>query len=174
MQFGTVKSDPEEDAFAVSAQKLAKQLLKADDNQRIEVLNLRGSVARDLDRAFEEWYAQSKQTKCLKYLYSVSIIPDPAQRRINREQYFDLIERIEKKLGLSKQPRAVVRHVHRDGREDWHSVWSRIDTGKGVAVNFSHDWKKLRRVAQEFAGDYGIVFPPGLVARFHDRAGGKA
>jgi relaxase-like protein len=174
MQFSSVKSDPAEDAFAVSAQKLAKQLLKADNNQRIEVLNLRGSAARNLDRAFEEWYAQSKQTKCLKYLYSVSIIPDPAQPGISGEQYFDLIERIEKKLGLSNQPRAVVRHVYRDGREHWHTVWSRINAGKGVAVNFSHDWRKLRRVAQEFASDYGIAFPPDLLTRFHDRADAEA
>ena len=174
MQFSTAKSDPAEDAFAVSAQRLAKQLLKADNDQRIEVLDLRGAVAGDLHRAFEEWYDQSKQTKCLKYLYSVSIIPDPAQPGISREQYFDLIERIEKKLGLSNQPRAVVRHVYRDGREHWHTVWSRINSGKGVAVNFSHDWKKLRGLAQEFASDYGIAFPPALLTRFHDRADAKA
>jgi hypothetical protein len=174
MQFGIVKSGPVEDAFAVSAQKLAKQLLKADNDQRVEVLDIRGAVAKDLHRAFEEWYAQSKQTKCLKYLYSVSIIPDPAERGISSEQYFNLIERIEKTLGLSQQPRAVVRHVYHDDRENWHTVWSRIDSGKGVAINFSHDWKKLRRVAQEFASDYGIASPPGLLTRFHDHAGAKA
>lgn len=174
MQFATMKIDPGEDAFAVSAQKLAKQLLKADNNQRIEVLDLRGAGAKDLHGAFEEWYAQSKKTKCMKYLYSVSIIPDLAQTGISSEQYFELIERIEEQLGLSKQPRAIVRHVFRDGLEHWHTVWSRINTGKGVAVNFSHDRKKLHHVAQEFATDYGIECPPGLLARFHDRAGAKA
>ncbi len=174
MQFGTVKNDPSEDAFAVSAQQLAKKLLKADNNQRIEVLDIRGAVAGDLDRAFQEWYIQSKQTKCLKYLYSVSIIAELAQPGISREGYFVLIERIEETLGLSKQPRAVVRHVHHDGRENWHTVWSRIDTGNGSAVNFSHDRKKLRRIAQTFASDYGITPPPGLITRLHDRSGAKA
>jgi len=174
MQFGTLKSDPAEDTFAVSAQKLAKELLKAENNQQIEVLDIRGAVAGDLHRAFDEWYTQSKPTKCLKYLYSVSIIPHPAQTDISREQYFNLIERIEKTLGLSKQPRAVVRHVHLDGREHWHTVWSRINAGKRVAVNFSHDRKKLHKAAQEFASDHDLASPPGLVGRFHDRAGAKA
>lgn len=145
-----------------SGQELATQLLNADNNQRVEILSLRGCIAQDLHGAFEEWYAQSKRTKCLKYLYSLSIIPDRAQGGISRAQYFDLVGRIEEKLGLSRQPRAVVLHVHNDGREHWYIVWSRIDTAKSQAVNFSHDRQKLRRVAQEFALDYGITLPSGM------------
>jgi hypothetical protein len=36
-------------------QKLATQLLNADNNQRIEIVEVRGAVARDLHGAFEEW-----------------------------------------------------------------------------------------------------------------------
>src|ERR1039457_2017748 len=67
--------------------------------------------------AFEEWSACAMATQCLKYLYSLSINPDPRQGGLTRAQYFDLIERAEKELGLSGQPRAVVFHVHNDGRE---------------------------------------------------------
>jgi hypothetical protein len=123
---------------------------------------VRGSIAQDLHGAFKEWCAQSKRTKCLKYLYSLSIIPHPTQGGISRARYFDLIERIEEKLGLSGQPRAVVLHVHNDGREHWYIVWSRINTDKNKAVNFSHDRQKLRGVAQEFARDYGITLPSGM------------
>ena len=55
-----------------SGQQLATQLLNADNNQRVEILELRGSVARDLHGAFEEWWACSMATQCLKYLYSLS------------------------------------------------------------------------------------------------------
>jgi hypothetical protein len=137
-----------------NGKKLATELLNADKNQRIEILELRGSIAQDLHGAFEEWHAQSKATKCLKYLYSLSISPDPALGGISRAQYFDLIERVEEKLGLSRRPRAVVLHVHNDGREHWYIVWSRIDTDKMKAVHISHDRQKLHRVAQEFARHY--------------------
>jgi hypothetical protein len=148
-----------------SGQQLATQLLNADNNQRIEILEVRGSVARDLHGAFEEWYACSMATQCLKYLYSLSINPDPRQGGLTRAQYFDLIERAEKELGLSGQPRAVVFHVHNDGREHYHVVWSRIDMEiekKSKAIQMSRDRLKLRRVAQEFARDHGLTLPSGM------------
>ena len=145
-----------------SGRELATQLLRADSNQRIEILELCGSTAPDLRGVFEELHAQSRRTKCLKYLYSLSIISDTAQGGISRTQYFDLIARIEEKLGLLSQPRAVVLHVHNDGSGHWYIVWSRIETRKNRAVNFSHDRQKLHKVAQEFARDYGITLPPGM------------
>src|SRR5271166_5222513 len=81
-------------------QKLATQLLNADNNQRIEILEVRGAIADDLHGAFEEWEAHSMVTNCLKYLYSLSINPDPTQGGLTRAQYFDLIERAEEKLAL--------------------------------------------------------------------------
>jgi Relaxase/Mobilisation nuclease domain len=145
-----------------SGRQLATQLLNADNNQSIEILELRGSIARKLHGAFEEWYACSTATRCLKYLYSLSINPHPRQGGLTQAQYFDLIERTEKELGLSGQPRAVVFHVPNDGREHCHVVWSRIDIEKCKAVQMSHDRLKLRRVAQEFARDHGITLPPGM------------
>ena len=103
-------------------QQLATQLLNADNNQRVEILGLRGSIARDLRGAFEEWSACAIGTQCRKYLYSLSVNPDPLQAGLTRAQYFDLIGRAEKELRLSGQPRAVVFHVHNDGREHYHVV----------------------------------------------------
>jgi hypothetical protein len=57
-------------------QQLATHLLKQFDNDNVEVADLRGAVAQDLNGALHEWYAQSKATKCVKYLYSLSINPD--------------------------------------------------------------------------------------------------
>ncbi len=145
-----------------SGQRLATQLLNADNNQRVEILELRGSIARDLRGAFEEWCACATATQCRKYLYSLSINPDPQQGVLARAQYFDLIERAEKELGLSSQPRAVVFHVHNDGREHCHVVWSRIDTAIMKAVHIAYDRLKLRAVAQKFARDYGLTLPSGM------------
>ena len=145
-----------------SGQQLATQLLNADNNQRVEILEMRGSIARDLHGAFEEWCACSMGTQCRKYLYSLSINPDPQQGVLARAQYFDLIERAEKELGLSGQPHAVVLHVHNDGREHYHVVWSRIDIDNPKAVHIAHDRLKLRKVAQEFARDHGLTLPSGM------------
>ena len=115
------------------------------------------SSAKTLSNRF---FKQSTATKCPKYLYILSIYPDPRQGGLARAQYFDLIERAGKELGLSGQPRAVVFRNHYDGPEHCHIVWSRIDTEK--AVHIAHDRRKLRKVAQEFARDHGLTLPPGM------------
>jgi hypothetical protein len=142
-------------------QQLATHLLNAYDNDSVEVAEVRGAIAEDLHGAFAEWYAQAKGTKCIKYLYSLSINPDHTQGPFNREHYYDFIRRTEDYLGLAGQPRAVVIHV-KHGREHWHVIWSRIDTEKMKAVQLSHDHQKLRAVAQEYAHDHNIKLPPGM------------
>jgi hypothetical protein len=140
--------------------------MNAYDNDHVEVLDLRGSVAQDLHGAFMEWFAQARGTKCQKYLYSLSINPDRRQGGLSPEQYLDFVSRVEKRLGLTSQPRAIVLHVKRDKegvqRPHWHAVWSRIDTDKMRAVQIAHDRMTLRRVTQEFARDHGITLPRSM------------
>jgi hypothetical protein len=138
--------------------QLATHLLNAYDNEYLEVTDLRGSIADDLHGAFAEWYAQSKATKCVKYLYSLSINPPVP---LNREQYREYVARIERKLGLADQPRAVVFHV-KQGREHCHVVWSRIDTDRMKAVQISHDRQIQRLIARAFARDHGLTLPKGM------------
>src|SRR5437763_3562849 len=160
-------------------QQLAVHLMNAFDNERVEIAEVRGAVAPDLNGAFNEWRAQSRGTKCEKYLYSLSLNPDQSQGRLTREQYLDLLARTERSLNLVGQPRAVVFHekCDREGvpREHCHAVWSRIDTEKMKAVQIAHDRLKLRSVVREFCRDHGLELPDGMKKdgrrdRFNDRA----
>lgn len=141
--------------------QLATHLLNEFDNDRVEVAEVRGAIAPDLHGAFAEWSATAKGTRCRKYLYSLSVNPDPEQGPLTRAQYRDFIDRAEQELGLTGQPRALVFHV-KHGREHCHAVWSRIDTTKMRAVQISHDRYKLRSVVMEFARDQGLDLPRGV------------
>jgi hypothetical protein len=147
-------------------QDLATHLLNAQDNERLEVVQVRGSVARDLHGAFAEWEAQAHNlTRCTNYLYSLSINPDQRQGRLTKEQYLDYIDRAEQRLGFSGQPRAVVFHVKKDGRgvprEHCHVIWSRIDVERHKARHVAYDYEKLMAVTREFARDHGLRLPDG-------------
>ncbi len=144
-------------------QQLAAHLMNSFDNERVEVADVRGAVARDLSGAFNEWYAHSRATKCKKYLYSLSLNPDQTQGHLSREQYLDLVARTERSLRLVNQPRAVVFHV-KEGREHCHVVWSRIDINaeKIRSVQIAHDRLKLRTVVREFARENGLRLPAGM------------
>lgn len=154
-------------------QQLATHLLNARDNERVEVLQIRGSVARDLHGAFAEWEAISSATKCRKNLYSLSINPDPQQRKLSRAEIREFVTRVETTLGLKDQPRAVVCHV-KGGREHYHVAWSRIDAARMKAVQLSHDRYKIRATVREFAREKGLDLPHGIArdlrGRFNERA----
>jgi hypothetical protein len=144
-------------------QDLATHLQNAYDNEYVEIAELRGAVARDLHGAFAEWeVCAHAMTGCRNYLYSLSVNPDPAQAALTRTQYRDYIDRVEGKLGLSGQPRAVVFHI-KDGREHCHVVWSRIDTEHGKAVHQPFDRQKLMMVTRQFAREHGLKLPDGMV-----------
>lgn len=136
------------------------------DNREVEIMQVRGSVARDVDGWMREVEAHSLLTKCTNYLYSLSINPDErGQGRWTREMYFDYIERAEQRLGLSGQPRLVVRHVKEDEagipREHYHAIWSRIDAERRRAIHMFCDHDTLMMVTREYARDRGLRLPEG-------------
>lgn len=141
-------------------QDLATHLLNALDNEYVEVAEVSGAVATDLHGAFAEWEAIAKGlTRCREYLYSLSVNPGP-DAELSRAQYLDYAERVEKKLGLEGQPRALVFHI-KDGREHCHMVWSRIDWQSEKAIHLAFDHEKLMMVSREFARDHKLTLPDG-------------
>ena len=151
---------------------LAIHLENELDNEFMEVAEIRGAVADDLAGAFAEWEAQAHaMTKAEKYLYSLSVNPDARLGGLTRAQYADYIARVEDRLGLTGQPRAIVIHI-KDGREHQHIVWSRIDPNKCRAIPIAFDKHKLMMVTREFARNHGIELPPGY-ERYAAREQGK-
>lgn len=149
-------------------QDLATHLLNAQDNEYLEIAQVRGAVAQDLHGAFAEWEVQAEAlTRCRQYLYSLSVNPDPRQGQLSRAQYLDYIDRVEERLGLSGQPRAVVFHI-KHGREHCHVVWSRTDVEAGKARHIAFDREKLMMVTRQFARDHGLSLPDGYFADRND------
>ncbi|MBM6395292.1 relaxase/mobilization nuclease domain-containing protein [Ochrobactrum anthropi] len=149
---------------------LATHLLNAFDNELVEVAEVSGAIAPDLRGAFAEWEAiATGLTKCRNYLYSLSVNPDLGQGQLSRAQYMDYVDRVEKALGLSGQPRAIVYHI-KNGREHCHVVWSRIDYQNEKAVHLAFDREKLMMVTRQFAREHGLELPEGYgPGRFDER-----
>lgn len=124
---------------------LAAHLLRTDDNEHVEVYELRGFVADDLRGAFREAYALSKGTRCRQFLFSLSLNPPPTAAVPDRA-FKEAIRKVEMELGLIGQPRAIVFH-EKEGRRHAHCVWSRIKTDTMTAVNLSHFKLKLHDIA---------------------------
>jgi hypothetical protein len=137
---------------------LAVHLMNAADNERIEVGQVFGMVADDPSGAFAEFEFVARGTKMRQPIYSVSISPP---QPMTRSQYFEAVDAIERRLGLTGQPRVVVFHV-KNGREHCHAVWSRTDMERMRGIPLSHDHAKLMDVACELARKFGFELPKGL------------
>lgn len=137
---------------------LAAHLQNAADNELIDLAEVSGTVATDIDGALAEFDAVAAGTRATEGVYAAFINPPVP---LTREQYLRAVDHIAEVLGLTGQPRIVLFHIKK-GREHCHVVWSRIDGLRMRAIHLSHDRQKLRRCARELAAEFGTDLPPGL------------
>lgn len=106
------------------ARELAAHLMNTKDNEHIELHDVRGFMSVDLKGALQEIHAVSRATRCTKYMFSLSLNP-PIEENVPIDTFEKSIEKIERSLGLEKQPRVIVFH-EKQGRRHAHCVWSRM------------------------------------------------
>src|SRR5271156_7111479 len=136
------------------ADRLANHLERTDTNERMEVGEFRGVASADLRGALREMEAvASACPNCKRPFYHASI-NTRADERLTPEQREQAIDRLEKELGLTGQPRVVVMHAKKD-REHIHIVWSRIDLDTMRTISDSHNYRKHEIVARELERAFG-------------------
>lgn len=140
--------------------ELAAHLLNVADNEHVELHEVRGFVADDLEGALHEAYGISRGTRCKKFLYSLSLSP-PQNENVPVDVFETAIERIEQKLGFVGQPRAVVFH-EKQGRRHAHVVWSRINSATMTAIDPYKDKLALNQIAKELFIEQQWDMPAGL------------
>jgi hypothetical protein len=141
--------------------ELATHLMK-EENEHINIHEMRGFIADDLKGAFDEAHAISKATKCKQYLFSLSLNP-PAHENVATPAFIRAADEVEKRLGLEGQPRAIVFH-EKEGRRHAHVVWSRIgiEGDKLKAVNLPFYKNRLTELSKELYLEHGWKLPDGL------------
>lgn len=143
------------------AKQLGLHLLRAEENEHVEVHEIRGFVSNDVVGALKEAQAISKGTRCKQFLFSVSLNPPPGVSA-DIAVFEATLARIEERHGLTGQPRIVVFH-EKDGRRHAHAVWSRIDAEEMKAVPLPHFKLKLRDLGREIFLEQDWKMPRGYM-----------
>lgn len=143
-----------------NGRELALHLLNVEDNEHAVVHELRGFMSDDLIGAFKETEAVSLGTKCQQYLFSLSLNP-PKSANVPIAEFERVIGEIERRMGLSGQPRAIVFH-EKKGRRHAHCVWSRINVDQMRAINLSHFKLRLRDISRELYLEHDWEMPAGF------------
>ncbi|NVD26814.1 relaxase/mobilization nuclease domain-containing protein [Parasphingorhabdus flavimaris] len=143
-----------------NGQNLARHLMSSE-NEHVTLHEISGFASNDLAGAFKEAEAISRGTKCQKFLYSLSLNP-PCKESVSTEVFLDTISRVEAKLGLEGQPKAVVFH-EKENRRHCHVVWSRIDADAMKAITLSFPKRKLMELSKELYLEHGWDMPKGFL-----------
>lgn len=142
-------------------QQLGHHLLKTEENEHVELHEIRGFVSDSVLGAMKESQASSQGTRCKQYLFSLSLSP-PQTESVSVEVFEKALDQIEERLGLSGQPRIVVFH-EKEGRRHAHAVWSRIDAETMTAKPLPFFKSKLRDVSKQLYLENGWQMPRGLI-----------
>ncbi len=132
---------------------LAAHLGNTATNERVQLIETRGTVAQDLRGALVELDAYAVGTRCELPLYHANIDPQPPNR-LTPEQRMEAVDALEEKLGLVGHPRVVVSH-EKHGREHFHVVWTRIDLDHMRSISDSHNYRKHEEVARDLERRFG-------------------
>jgi len=143
--------------------ELANHLMNARDNEHVELFDLRGFVADDLHGAMQETEAIARGTRAEKPFFSLSLNP-PDQENVTPDVFETALGRIENRLGLNDQPRALVFH-EKEGRRHMHAVYGRIDGEEMKAVRLDYYKRHLNDVAREMYLEHGWEMPRGFKER---------
>lgn len=142
------------------AGQLVRHLLK-NENEHVELHELRGFMTDELPDASQDAYAISQGTRCKHFLFSLSRNPQEFEK-VPVEVFEKAVSQIEHKLGLEDQPGAIVFH-QKEGRRHAHVVWSRIDANEMKTINLPHYKLKLLDISRELYLGLHWQMPRGLM-----------
>lgn len=134
----------------------AQHLMRADHNERVEVVELRGfAFAEDVPTAFLELRQQAIGTNCKNYFYHADLNPREGER-LSPEQWAEARDMLARELGLQGQPCLVVEH-EKDGRTHQHVIWSRINADTMTAIHDGHNYRKHEEAARAIEAAFSLT-----------------
>ena len=131
----------------------AQHLMRADENEQVNVVEVRGLGAENVPDAFREMRAVASGTQCKNYFYHANINARPDEP-MTAEQWAEATDLLEHELQLDGQPRFIVEH-EKEGRIHRHIIWSRIDADTMTAIPDSHNYWTHELVAAELETRFG-------------------
>ncbi len=130
----------------------AKHLMKAEDNERVEITEMRGLYADNLTEAFREMRLVAAGTRAENFFYHASINPREDEH-LTPEQWDIAVDRLEQKLSLDGHARFQVEHT-KENRTHRHIVWSRIDPDTMTATSDSNNYLAHDKTRQELEQEF--------------------
>lgn len=133
-----------------NGKQLAQYLLGSRENDRAQVLNIRGtSRPHDLHKSLLEMSLTSELTKGVHGLYHAQINPAIGEDMpMSTDDWLTAVDILEKHLGFEGQKRIIVLH-EKKGRVHAHVGWERYDHETGTLRGDGHNFRKHDKAREE-------------------------
>lgn len=150
------------------ATKLARHLMRTDQNERIQILELdETSAALTIEAALLEYQTLATHlTDATHGLYETSLSPRHNET-LTPEQWEQAVDILADQLGLTGQPRIVILH-QKKGPEHVHAVFQRTDTDKKQVISDSFNYPAHELAAREIEIAFGLEQTVGAHTRKKD------
>jgi hypothetical protein len=140
--------------------RLANYMIHGKPGERAELWQLCGFLAGDIRDAFRDVQIMSEATRAEQPFFHVQV-RNPDGEQLNRAQWERIANRIESKLGLTGQPRAIAFHIDEaSGHEHMHLAFSRIDEETLTAKPLPFFKFRLKEVCRELEIELGLTRVP--------------
>jgi Ti-type conjugative transfer relaxase TraA len=138
--------------------KLATYMTTGKKDERAMRWELRGFASDDIREAFRSVHVMADALpQCEQPFFHVQV-RNPNGEQLTRKQWDRVANRIEAKLGLTDQPRAIAFHEDLDtGHEHMHIAWSRIDEETLKAIPLPFYKLRLKEVCRELEIELGLT-----------------
>jgi hypothetical protein len=135
--------------------KLAAYLTTSSEDERAELVELRGFAANTIRDAFIDVQMQAAATRATKPFFH-AYVRAPEGEAISRELWREFADRLERQLGFDGQPRAVAFH-HAGGETHMHIAWSRIDLASLKVIDPGLYKNKMKELCRAFEKEHGLT-----------------
>lgn len=130
-----------------NASFFAKHLMKAEDNERVEVKEIRGLMAQDVQEALLEMRMIAAGTGAKNAFYHANLNPCEDEQ-LTPEQWTIAVDTLEKNLGLEGHARFIVEH-EKNGRTHQHVIFSRVNPETMTIASDSFNYRVHTETARE-------------------------
>ena len=139
----------------------SKHLMKTDENERVDVTEIRGLAGDTVLQGFREMDALAGGTRVKNFFYHANLNPREDEH-LTPEQWDKAVDTLEKNLGLEGQSRMVVEH-EKQARIHKHVIWSRIDPDSMTAISDSQNYAKHAATSRELEQEFGLAPVRGVL-----------
>lgn len=142
-----------------NGRKLGNYLIAESADQKVAILDQRGTLldanTEGLPAVLNAWEKEALAvTKGEKALYNMKIRLAPGET-LERDQWFKIVDTVERKLKLMDHPRVVVAHYLK-GEPHLHVVYSRLDRERCRLRSMSFDGKHWFDTARALEKEFGL------------------